>query len=168
VILLELLLFSSLAAPSTDWQMAELEAMGRVNYARQHGFNCATKGYGGAPMPALIPHLKLRAAAREHAADMQSRGYFAHDTPDGLTVKDRVTAAGYTWSRASENILGGQRLGSSARNAVKWWLMSPVHCQNIMNPGFKHFAAGHVFVGSDPAGIKHYWVLVFAAPATKK
>jgi uncharacterized protein YkwD len=162
--LLEFALLMALLAPDSGWQRVELEVMGRVNYARQHGFNCITKSYGGAPLPALVPHLKLRAAAREHAANMQKRGYFAHDTPDGVTVTDRVTAAGYTWSRASENILGGQRLGSSARNAVKWWLESPVHCQNIMNPGYKHFASGHVFVPTDPAGIEHYWVLVFAAP----
>jgi uncharacterized protein YkwD len=164
MVLLELTLFAALIAPDTGWQAVELEAMNRVNYARQHGFNCATKGYGAAAVPPLTPHLKLRAAARKHAADMQKRGYFAHDTPDGVTVKDRVTKVGYAWSRASENILGGARLGSSARNAVKWWLESPVHCRNIMNPSYKHFAAGHVFVPADAAGIQRYWVLVFAAP----
>jgi uncharacterized protein YkwD len=162
--LLTALASPSAGSPSAGWQPLELEAMNRINYARLHGFNCATKSYGAAALPALTPHLKLRAAARGHAADMQMRGYFAHDTPDGITVKDRVTKSGYAWSRASENILGGERLGSSARNAVKWWLESPVHCRNITNPAFKHFAAGHVFVPTDPAGIQHYWVLVFASP----
>jgi uncharacterized protein YkwD len=164
VIVFGFALLAALVTSDVGWQAIELEVMGRVNYARRHGFNCATKQYGGVSLPPLIPHLKLRAAARGHAADMQKRGYFAHDTPDGVSVQDRVTAAGYVWSRASENILGGQRLGSSARNAVKWWLESPVHCRNIMNAAYKNFAAGHVFVGSDPAGIQHYWVLVFAAP----
>ena len=163
--ILELTLLTTLmTAPSLGWQAMELEAMNRINYARQHGYNCASRSYGAASVAALVPHLKLRTAAREHAADMQARGYFAHDTPDGVTIKDRVASAGYAASRASENILGGQRLGSSARNVVKWWLESPVHCKNIMNPFYQHFAVGHVFVPSDAAGIQHYWVLVFAAP----
>ncbi len=157
-------LLTLLAAPSLAWQPFELEAMNRVNYARVRGYDCITKTYGATPVAALVPHIKLRAAARAHSADMQARAYFAHVTPDGATVNDRVAKTGYLASRASENILGGQRLGSSARNAVKWWLESPVHCRNIMNPFYKHFAVGHVFVPSDATGIQHYWVMVFAAP----
>ena len=78
----------------------------------------------------------------------------------------RVANAGYLASRVGENILGGGRLGSSARSVVKWWLESPVHCRNIMNPAYTQFAAGHVFVPTDSAGIGHYWVLDFATPAT--
>ncbi len=150
------------------WQPIELEVMGRVNYARQHGFNCDTKAYGAKPILPLTPHLKLRAAARGHAADMQRRGYFEHTDPDGLKAADRIAAAGYAASRTGENILGGQRLGSSARNAVKWWLESPIHCRNIMNPIFTQFAAGHVFVPGDAAGIQQYWVLNFATPTVGK
>ena len=146
------------------WQPIELEVIGRINYARTRGFDCVKQAYGAKPLPALVPHPKLRQAARDHAVDMQTRGYFAHDTPEGIGVKERVMNAGYEAARASENILGGQRLGSSARTAVQWWLASPVHCKNIMNSDYTQIGVGHLFAPRDAAGIQHYWVIVFAAP----
>ena len=146
------------------WQPIELEVIGRINYARTRGFDCAKQAYGAQPLLALIPHPKLRSAARDHAVDMQARGYFAHDTPEGTTVENRVSSTGYNAARASENILGGQRLGSSARSAVQWWLASAVHCQNIMNPDYTQIGVGHLFEPRDAAGIQHYWVIVFATP----
>jgi uncharacterized protein YkwD len=147
------------------WQPIELEVMRLVNDARIEGFDCTTKKFGGKPVNALVPHPKLLQAARGHASDMQRRGYFAHESPDGRGIKDRVRAVNYNAVRVGENILGGQRLGSSARSAVQWWLGSPVHCRNVMNPAYTQIAAGHVFVPKDAAGIQHYWVLVFATPA---
>ena len=161
--LVTLLTLGSSAAPA--WQPIELEVIGRINYARTRGFDCVKQGYGAKPLAALVPHPKLREAARGHALDMQKRGYFAHDTPEGLTVGDRVRQTGYSATRASENILAGQRLGSSARSAVKWWLESPVHCRNIMNPFYAQIGVGHVFEPSDAAGLQHYWVIVFATPS---
>lgn len=161
MIALAALLSIGIAAP---WQPIELEVIGRINDARTRGFDCARQVYGSRPLAALVAHPKLRSAARGHALDMQVRRYFAHDTPEGLTVNDRVVKMGYAATRASENILGGQRLGSSARSAVKWWLASPVHCQNIMNPLYTQLGAGHVFEPLDAAGIQHYWVIVFATP----
>ena len=161
MIALAVLLTLPLAAP---WQPIELEVIGRINYARTRGYDCARQAFGAKPLAALIPHPKLRVAAQDHASDMQTRGYFAHDTPEGVSVKDRVAKTGYAASRASENILGGQRLGSSARSAVKWWLASPVHCRNIMNALYTQIGAGHVFAPTDAADIGHYWVIVFAAP----
>ena len=146
------------------WQPIELEVIGRINYARTRGFDCAKQTFGAKPLVALVPHPKLREAARGHALDMQVRGYFAHDTPEGVTVDDRVMRTGYAAARASENILGGQRLGSSARSAVQWWLASQVHCRNIMNSLYTQIGAGHVFELSDAAGLQHYWVIVFATP----
>ena len=146
------------------WQRIELEVIGRINYARTRGFDCVKQAYGAEPLAALTPHPKLGIAARGHAADMQARGYFAHDTPEGIDVEKRVLNTGYIAARAGENILGGQRLGSSARTAVQWWLASPVHCKNIMNAAYTQIGAGHVFAPNDSSGIQHYWVIVFATP----
>ncbi len=163
---LTLAAFAALSTVSAfaPWQQAELEVIGRINFARTKGFDCAKQSYGAKPVAALVPHPKLREAARDHATDMQARGYFAHDTPEGIGVEQRVLSAGYAAARASENILGGQRLGSSARSAVQWWLQSPVHCQNIMNPLYTQIGAGHIYAPRDAAGLLHYWVIVFATP----
>ena len=154
--------FVLLALAQPAWQTIELEVMGRINYARTRGFDCQTKSYRGKPLAALIPHPKLHLAARAHAQDMQKQ--FSHIGSNGSSLAARIAASGYLASRVGENILGGQRLGSSAKSAVKWWLNSQIHCQNIMNPVYQHFAAGHFYRHNDPKQIWHYWAINFAAP----
>ena len=54
----------------------------------------------------LAFHPSLTQAARNHAADMVSRNYFAHVTPEGLAPWDRTKAAGYPSQLVGENIDG--------------------------------------------------------------
>ena len=46
-------------------------------------------------LPTLRSSARLNAAADAHSADMVARGYFAHVTPEGRSVADRVRATGY-------------------------------------------------------------------------
>jgi hypothetical protein len=49
----------------------------------------------------------LLGTARTHSEDMFTRNYFAHSTPEGADPFDRITAAGYNYTSAGENIATG-------------------------------------------------------------
>ncbi|GAA0804823.1 CAP domain-containing protein [Spirilliplanes yamanashiensis] len=100
----------------------------------------------------------LADAARAHSADMAARRYLAHVSPEGGTVADRVTAAGYRWSRVGENIAWGQ---PDARAVMKDWLASRGHRANIHNPEFVHLGVG---VAHDTRS-RIVWTQNFAVPA---
>lgn len=74
--------------------------------------------------------------AREHSRDMVARGYFAHETPEGLTPPDRLARGGVGGiSLAGENV-GLTSRGDPNREIVDGWLASPVHRQNLLAPMF--------------------------------
>jgi hypothetical protein len=58
------------------------------------------------PRPPLAMNKFLLASARAHSQDMWTRNYFAHDTlsPPTQTWDQRITAYGYSWTLAGENI----------------------------------------------------------------
>ncbi|MEU4225315.1 CAP domain-containing protein [Nonomuraea sp. NPDC026600] len=97
---------------------------------------------------------KLHAAAERHSADMAARGYFEHDSTNGRTPGNRISAAGFapisTWG---ENIAMGQ---PTAASVVQAWLNSPGHRANIMNCSFTHIGVGQSAKGP-------YWTQDFAA-----
>lgn len=71
---------------------------------------------------------RLDAAARAHAADMASRNYFSHTSPEGGTVGQRVRAQGCSWRRIAENISRGQ---ADEAAAFAGWMRSDGHRRNI-------------------------------------
>jgi len=74
--------------------------------------------------------------ARAHSRDMATRGYFAHETPEGLTPPDRLARGGVTGiSLAGENV-GLTSRGDPNREIVEGWLASPVHRRNLLAPMF--------------------------------
>jgi uncharacterized protein YkwD len=88
----------------------------------------------------LVISSGLQRAAEAHSRQMLDRGFFAHDTPGGLTFGKRIRnyypADGFaTWS-AGENLLYGG-LGITAEAAVKAWLRSPEHRENMLSPTWR-------------------------------
>jgi N-acetylneuraminic acid mutarotase len=67
-----------------------------------------------APSPPLAFNPLLIQAARLHSQDMNDRGYFAHDTPGGITPAQRVAAAGFPGTYMGESIAGGAIFGNPA------------------------------------------------------
>jgi uncharacterized protein YkwD len=88
---------------------------------------------------ALTVDTRLATAARLHSADMVARHYFSHTTPDGVTFSSRITAAGYKWSLAGENIAAGQ---PDASAVMRSWMGSPGHRANILNCRFRQIGVG--------------------------
>ena len=78
-------------------------------------------------------------AAEAHSADMARRGYFSHVSPDGSQPGQRLTAAGATWTAVAENIAF---TGAGAADAVRLWMGSPGHRDNILDCRYTHTGIG--------------------------
>ncbi len=136
-----------------DQTQSDIEAqiLKEVNIARAVARTC-----GGTAFAATGPvtwNGYLAKAARAYAVDMAAHGFFDHVTPDGVTVSQRVTTAGYiNWSRVSENIAAGYSLS----NVVQGWIDSPSHCKTLMDPNLKEVGIGYVYYPGSDYGT--YWV----------
>lgn len=111
-----------------DLDRVRAEMLARVNAARRE-----------AGVPPLRANSRLDLAAQRHAEDMLARNYFAHQSPEKQTVRDRAKAAGYDWRAIGENIAEGQ---FSVNEVMDTWLHSPGHRRNILDPAFKELGAG--------------------------
>lgn len=86
----------------------------------------------------LVWDTELLAVARDHARDMFKRGYFAHETPEGIDPFQRMDAAGITYRTAGENLA----LAPSLDIAHEGLMNSPGHRANILNPDFGRVGIG--------------------------
>lgn len=96
--------------------------------------------------PMLKTSLRLRLAARRHARDMIRRRYFAHVSPDGVSVEERVRRAGFMRGSRSwglgEDIAWGTGSRGSPQAIVASWMRSPPHRAVILNPLYREGGAG--------------------------
>ena len=76
--------------------------------------------------------------ARAHSKDMFTRGYFAHNTPEGKTPFDRMRAANIVFTAAGENLALAQTLEIAHNNLMN----SPGHRANILQPAFGRLGIG--------------------------
>ncbi len=88
----------------------------------------------------LLYDAKLCAAAFGHSTDMQTRNFFAHESPvEGKkTPWDRARLAGTTAS--GENIYMGS---SMSTDALKGWFLSPGHHKNMLAENAHRQGLGH-------------------------
>ena len=97
---------------------------------------------------------RLDAAAQGHADDMVDRGYFAHNSPEGDDVRDRILEQGYIPIAYGENLARGQQ---SQAGAITGWENSPAHDAMMNATTLEEFGLG--MAGS---GRTTTWVLVMA------
>jgi uncharacterized protein YkwD len=87
--------------------------------------------------------------AREHSESMARQGYFAHETLEGLQLKDRARATGIPQFRViGENIAYNKGYEDPGGFAVQRWMISPGHRANILYPSFQASAIGS-YVATD-------------------
>ncbi len=86
----------------------------------------------------LVMDEKLRDVARNHSTDMFQKGYFAHNTPEGLTPFDRMDKAGIVYMQAGENLA----LAPDVDIAHNGLMNSPGHKANILTPDFQKVGIG--------------------------
>lgn len=95
-------------------------------------------------LTALRKAPNLADVSRAHAADMLERGYFSHNTPEGLSPFDRIDKAGISYTFAAENLA----FAPDVEIAMDGLMKSPGHRANILAP-----EAGRLGIGVLDAGI---------------
>jgi uncharacterized protein YkwD len=86
----------------------------------------------------LAPDPELTEVARQHSVDMFARGYFAHDTPEGLDPFARMREAHVRYLTAGENLA----LAPTLQVAHNGLMNSPGHRANILHAQFGHLGIG--------------------------
>ncbi len=109
-----------------------------------------------AKLPALAVSRKLQAAAMLHAKDMAARKQMTHTGKDGKSAFDRITAEGYRYRRAGENIAAGR---FSVDRLMKGWMESPHHKRNILG-SFSQIGVAYATAEDG----KRYWCVTFGLP----
>ena len=115
--------------------------------------NAARAAYGLAPLT-LDP--AISAVAYGHAYDMLVNGYFSHDSLDGTTYKQRLTAGGISYGYSGENqcYLNG---GGGVKPTLDWchaqFMAEPYpgyanHKGNILSTHFRRIGIGIAVGGS--------------------
>jgi uncharacterized protein YkwD len=90
----------------------------------------------------------LTQPSRAYSARMVAERFFGHESPDGGTLVDRLTAVGYIapngdWT-VGENIAWGQGELSTPRSIVAAWMASPGHRKNILTGAYTEVGIGVV------------------------
>jgi hypothetical protein len=103
-----------------------------------------------------LPPLKgvglLDNAAGDHSFNMEDRNFFAHcDLDTKLTPFQRMTAAGYDWNTAAENIAAGY---PTPEDAMAGWMNSLGHRTNILSTAYRELGVGHAHDSTDLANVR--------------
>jgi len=109
-------------------------------------------------LPALHESGLLDRSAQQWTNTMVATGAFTH----GANFAGRISAVGFHWSSAGENIATGFL---TPRAVVAGWMASTGHCQNILNPTYTSVGTGvlHQVVGIGGDGAT--WTQDFALAA---
>lgn len=91
----------------------------------------------------LKSDILIRNVARIHSRDMLLSGYFSHNSQDGKTLVDRLTAANANFRQVAENIA----LAPSVDLVHTGLMNSPRHKANILDPNFTRVGIGVMNAG---------------------
>ncbi|MBP6045090.1 MAG: CAP domain-containing protein [Microgenomates group bacterium] len=81
----------------------------------------------------LIYNQKLATAAANKAQNMFANNYWAHFGPNGETPWQFITASGYRYESAGENLAKNFLY---SKNVVSAWMNSPTHRENMLRKDF--------------------------------
>lgn len=132
-----------------DLREVELRTLEAVNRVREES------GLG-----ALAERDTLVGIARAYSEDMIRRGFFAHVTPEGSELEDRMRAAGLSYRKVAENIQRNRGWDDPVKIAVDSWMDSRGHREAILTPDFTETGVG-VAVADDGTV---YFTQVFLLP----
>src|SRR3954466_6474087 len=123
----------STAAPGSALRSVQAAVICQINRQR--------RAHGLRPVAA---HPRLTRLARGYARSMVRLRFFSHNGPGGVTLLDRVRAAGYGGGRIAA---GGAPAGGGGRLAppraiVRTWMPSPPHRAVLLRRGYRDVGIG--------------------------
>jgi uncharacterized protein YkwD len=132
----------STSAPQRSRARAAMAALESSVVARM---NAVRRSHGLRP---LRLNRRLHAAAVFHSKDMGRRGYFEHDSLSGVPFWRRIErfypSRGFRSWTVGENLLWGSDT-YDATFAVREWMNSPSHRQNMLSRNWREVGIGAVF-----------------------
>lgn len=96
---------------------------------------------------ALERRADLDRVARAHSADMATRGYLAHENPEGLNPVDRLERGGVSGFRLAAENAGQTNRADPVREILTGWQLSPSHRTNLLAPAFNATGVGAARAG---------------------
>jgi uncharacterized protein YkwD len=135
--------------------LAEAEILQQINAIRSmHGLGTLTR------------QPQLDAAALDYSLDMACNNrvdFTRHTDSQGGRWYERIAAQGYAYSKAFENVYAGNpAYGGTAQGAINWWMNSPIHHDNILNPDIVQVGIAYAFTETSEYG--GYYTIDFATP----
>ena len=122
-------------------------------------FNLHNQERAAAGLSALRLDSTLVAIARRRAQDMAANNYFSHTSPSGETAFSLMSAAGYSYQMAGENIARNNYPDTqTVQVAMQGFMNSSGHRANILSGGYRRVGIGAA-VG---AGGMKYFAIVFS------
>lgn len=112
----------------------------------------------------LVENPLLSKAAQAKADDMMSRGYYAHETPEGHSPLYFVDAVGYTYLNLGENL--DLTYEDTEIDVQRAWMNSPTHRANLLLPVFTEVGVG-VKRGMYKGALVTFVVQLYATPLPK-
>jgi uncharacterized protein YkwD len=131
------------AVPAPQPESGQLSA---VEQAAVDGVNRERQEAG---LPPLVVSPDLCQVARAYSRKMAEGHFFDHADPAGHMVNDRTNEAGITtWQAVAENIARNRGFQDPASVAVREWMKSEGHRENILDDRFQETGLG-VWVAPD-------------------
>lgn len=132
---------------SEEFKSATFNARPDLEEQLLHMVNAERKTIG---LKLLVADGKLQLAAHSHAADMFTKGYFSHITPEGVNPFERMKKLGVKYTSAGENLAHSDNLEAAHTGLMN----SPGHRANILNKQF-----GKIGISILDAGVKGLMVV---------
>ena len=142
-------LVGTAAATAPEAARSVFPALADATTAEKNAFDKTNQARLDKGLTVLVWDAELCRLARAHSENMARQGYFAHETPDGLQLKDRARAMGILRFKViGENIAYNKGYEDAGGFAVERWMLSPGHRSNILYVGFQASAIGS-YVSAD-------------------
>ena len=109
----------------------EAQCLNEVNHLRQK--------YNLAPLSFSEDLLQV---ARNYSRRMAEEKFFAHNDPEGRSVRERVDEASIKWRMVGENLAYSNGYINPVAVSMHGWMESPGHRRNLLDPEWRQTAIG--------------------------
>jgi uncharacterized protein YkwD len=131
--------FVSKETPQPPNITAQSQSIEQMEAATRSLVNAERKKRGLQP---LKHNEALSKIARSYSRRMSKEDFFSHYDPAGKSVSDRVKSAKISYRMVGENLAMNYNVPDPIRTAVKGWLESPGHRENMLRKDFSETGLG--------------------------